>query len=188
MHICNRCGKQIIGKTVILSDPALNGTYCTDCHNRVVSEFLGIDFEDVSFEQVQIKDSYGKKHTFYFETELVPTGRAIEAYERLKVDKGGYKFSILGDIDSDPRILHSQLLQRIRKALKQRHLEKNDWDKSFYLSGIVRGRIEYDDELDGPSIVIDGKSFSLEDFGHKLMTFEGFQFRLEFIDPSEEVK
>ncbi|NLK53196.1 MAG: hypothetical protein GX295_12260 [Syntrophomonadaceae bacterium] len=188
MRICNRCGKEIAGQTVILSDPVLSGTYCTDCHNRVVSKFLGIDFEHVSFEPVQIKDSYGKKHTFYFETELVPTGRSIEAYERLKVDKGGYKFSILGDFDCDPRVLYSQLLQRIRKALKQKHLEKNDWDKSFSLSDIVRGRIGYDHELDGPLILIDGKSFSLDDFGRMLMTFEGFQFRLEFIDLTEEVK
>lgn len=188
MTICDSCKTEITGQVFHLTDPVVGGTYCTDCYNRVVSEYLGSDFEDIEFEPLRIKDAYGKKHTFHFETVLVPTGMAIEADERLKVDKGGYKFSILGDFDCDQRSLQSMLVQRIRKALKQKHLEKNEMNKSYNLSDIVRGRIDYDHDIDGPSIVIDGKSFSLDELGRMLMTYEGFQFRLEFNDPSEEVK
>lgn len=76
----------------------------------------------------------------------------------------------------------------MRKALRKKHLEENDWNKSFHLTDIVRGRIGYNGDLDSASVIIDGKSFSLDEFGRMLLTFEGFQFRLEFIDPSEEVK
>lgn len=188
MSFCDRCGQEITGKTIVLSDEVIRGTYCVNCHNQIVAEYIGLDFEQVSFEPFKIKDSYGKKHTFYFEIQLVPTGVAIEAYERLKNDEEGYKFGILGDFDCDNRELHAELLQKIRRALSQKHLEKSGWDKSFYLADIVRGRIGYNSDSDGPLIVIDGKSFSLDEFGRMLMTYEGFQFRLEFLDPTEEVK
>ncbi|AGA68270.1 hypothetical protein Desdi_0743 [Desulfitobacterium dichloroeliminans LMG P-21439] len=171
-----------------LVDPEVGGTYCADCHNRIVSEYLGYDFEKIEFKPLKIKDAYGKKHTFHFETVLVPSGMAIEADERLKVDNEGYEFSILGDFDCDQGLLQLMLIQRIRRALKQKHLEKNEINKSYNLAHIVRGRIGHDHASDGQSIVIDGKSFSLDELGRMLMTYEGFQFRLEFIDSSDEVK
>jgi len=38
-----------------------------------------------------------------------------------------------------------------------------------------------------PLLVIDGREVSWEEFGRMLMTFEGWQFRMEIGDPSEEV-
>jgi hypothetical protein len=35
-------------------------------------------------------------------------------------------------------------------------------------------------------IVIDGRSFTWEEFGRMWMTFEGWKFRLEMVDPTEE--
>lgn len=37
-----------------------------------------------------------------------------------------------------------------------------------------------------PLLVIDGKSLSWDEFGRMLMTYEGFNFRLEIFDRSEE--
>jgi hypothetical protein len=54
---------------------------------------------------------------------------------------------------------------------------------------LVRGRIAWDDEHDGrlPLLVIDGREVSWEAFGRMLMTFEGWQFKLEIRDRSEEI-
>lgn len=79
MSICVRCGKEILGKTIILSDEGIKGTYCTNCYNQIASEYIGIDIEKVLFEPIQIKDAYGKNHIFYFENQLNPTGISIEA-------------------------------------------------------------------------------------------------------------
>jgi hypothetical protein len=38
-----------------------------------------------------------------------------------------------------------------------------------------------------PLLVIDGREITWEEFGRMLMTFEGFQFKLEICDRSEEV-
>jgi hypothetical protein len=53
----------------------------------------------------------------------------------------------------------------------------------------VRERIESDATEDGrvPLLVIDGREVSWEDFGQMLMTFEGWQFRLEIGDRSDEL-
>lgn len=54
---------------------------------------------------------------------------------------------------------------------------------------LVRGRITCDSEEHGrvPLLVIDGRTVSWEQFGRMLMSFEGWQFRLEICDRSEEV-
>jgi hypothetical protein len=53
----------------------------------------------------------------------------------------------------------------------------------------VRGHIEWDDDTDGllPLLIIDGQEVSWEQFGRMLMSFEGWQFRLEIRDRSEDV-
>jgi hypothetical protein len=54
---------------------------------------------------------------------------------------------------------------------------------------LVRGRIIWDDEQDGrvPLLVIDVREISWEQFGRMLMSFEGWQFKLEIRDRSEEI-
>lgn len=37
------------------------------------------------------------------------------------------------------------------------------------------------------SVVIDGRDISWEEFGRMLMTFEGWQFRMEIADRSDEI-
>jgi len=52
----------------------------------------------------------------------------------------------------------------------------------------VRGRIEWDDQQDGrvPVVVVDGREISWDQFGRMLMTFEGWQFKLQILDRNEE--
>jgi len=53
----------------------------------------------------------------------------------------------------------------------------------------VRGRIEWDESQPGhlPLVVVDGKEVSWDDLGQMLMSMEGWHFRLEIADPSEEL-
>ena len=54
---------------------------------------------------------------------------------------------------------------------------------------LVRGRIDWDSAEDGyaPLLVIDGREISRDQFGQMLMGFEGWQFKLEIRDRSEEI-
>lgn len=53
----------------------------------------------------------------------------------------------------------------------------------------MRGRIEWDDDRNGlvPLMVVDGREISWEEFGKMLMSFEGWQFKLEIVERSDEV-
>jgi hypothetical protein len=81
-----------------------------------------------------------------------------------------------------------RLVERMRRGLSLKHLEQSE--QGMQIAGqTVRARIECDEAQDGrlPLLVIDGREVSWEDFGRMLMTFEGWQFRMEIVDPSEEI-
>jgi hypothetical protein len=52
----------------------------------------------------------------------------------------------------------------------------------------VQGRIGWDAAQDGriPLLVVDGREITWEEFGRMMLTREGWQFRLEIRDKSEE--
>jgi len=54
---------------------------------------------------------------------------------------------------------------------------------------VLRGTVDSDPDEDHrvPMVVIDGRAISWDEFGRMVATFEGWQFRLEFRDRSEEV-
>ena len=53
----------------------------------------------------------------------------------------------------------------------------------------MRGRIDWDESAveRTPLLVIDGREISWNDFGRMLSAFEGWQFKLEIVDRSDEV-
>src|SRR3981081_3725856 len=85
--------------------------------------------------------------------------------------------------------LMGQLVERMRRALALRHLK---YDKQFgwtVADFLARGRITWDDEQDGrvPLLVMDGQEIHWEQFGRMLMSFEGWQFKLEIYDRGKEI-
>jgi hypothetical protein len=76
----------------------------------------------------------------------------------------------------------------MRRTLSVKHLVPSEHGLQI-ADQTVRARIEWDETQDGriPLLVIDGREVSWEKFGRMLMTFEGWQFRMEICDRSEEV-
>ena len=79
-------------------------------------------------------------------------------------------------------------------GLHQKHIEWSDTTNSWQITkvDVVRAKIDSDLENDDyyghpPLIVIDGKEIKWEDFGRMLMTYEGFNFKLEIFDRSDEI-
>ncbi|MBI3054588.1 MAG: hypothetical protein HYY77_11200 [Betaproteobacteria bacterium] len=80
------------------------------------------------------------------------------------------------------------LVERMRRSLSVKHLVQSE--HGLQIAGqTVRARIESDQTTDErmPLLVIDGRDVSWEEFGRMLMTFEGWQFRLEIGDRSDEI-
>ena len=84
--------------------------------------------------------------------------------------------------------LFRKLLGKIRRALTWQHLVEEDGSRHVADDLTVRGRFEWDDETDGrlPLVVIDGKGMTWDEFGRILMSFEGWQFKIEIYGRSDE--
>jgi hypothetical protein len=114
--------------------------------------------------------------------------REASEYERLRLLDGAY--ALTGDIAKQIEIRRNAY-QRTRSVHTYRYLRASDFpgegaaQNRLYINGTaVNGRISESD--DGPTVVVDGREYSWEEFGRFLSPFTGFNFRLECFDASAE--
>ena len=149
----------------------------------------GLDeFTHVSFEPVTLAGCDGDSHEFHFQTRLFGDGVSLDAFELRDGYRDGYQFQVIGDPEMDLWALFGRLMEKIRRALSVKHVVSGDYGLQI-ADRTVRGRIEWNSECEGrvPLVVVDGRELPWDDLGRMLMTFEGWQFRLEIRDMSEEV-
>lgn len=82
-----------------------------------------------------------------------------------------------------------KLIGKMRRALALTHLEDTDHGPQVNDGLILRGTVDSDPEDDHrvPMVVIDGREISWDELGRIVAALEGWQFKLEFRDRSEEV-
>src|SRR5664279_1362515 len=70
-----------------------------------------------------------------------------------------------------------------------KHVKDEEYGLQIADHRVVRGKIEWDESAGGsvPLLSIDGREITWQDFGHMLMSFEGWQFKLEIRDNSEDL-
>ena len=188
---CEACGTAVPGYDSVNYGSIEDGyrQLCTQCFNAEVASKLGLErFENVRFDQVVMTDCAGEVHEFHFLTRLLGTMVSLEAFELKRGEPAGYQFQIVGNPDDDLLSLLGRLVKRMRRSLAVKHLEQSGYGLQI-ADRTVRARIEWDETEDGrvPLLVIDGREISWEEFGRMLMTFEGWQFRMEIGDKSEEI-
>lgn len=161
---------------------------CSRCFNEEVARTGQIELEQVGFKPIDVSDAAGVKRRFHFLLLHLGDRVTLEAFEVNDGERGGYEFQILDDAQADLFDLMARLVERMRRALALRHLV-DDGQRCSIADMTVRGRIGCDLESDDrvPMLVIDGREVSWEQFGQMLMMFEGWQFKFEIKDPSEEV-
>ena len=164
---------------------------CTRCFNTRVAARAGVQFDHPPFESMVLTDIAGTPHQFHFRTRVGGGHVAVEAFKIEDGSPGGYEFQVLGELEEDPLLIFQRLFERMRRALARRHIEQSELGPQIAKSGeewVVRGRIEWDPDEDGrvPRLVVDGRSYPWDEVGRMLMTFEGFQVKLEVYDRSEE--
>lgn len=191
---CEICGSHVPDYgTVYLSSSEKRTLVCLKCYNQKISDFTGFDFDHVEFEPILIKDSDDLDHEFHFTARHLGDRIAIEAFEIKDGHRGGYEFSVIDDIGVEPFELVGRLIGRIHRALNRKHIYWNETTGNWQVTDddIVRGKI--DSDRDGPDcerrplLVIDGKEISWGEFGRMLITYEGFSFKLEIFDSSDEI-
>src|SRR5437867_811045 len=186
---CDSC-EQITPSYDIVNYGSIEQGYrqlCSLCFNAEVAKLGGLEkFESLKFEPVVVADCTGERHEFHFRTHLFGTGVALDAFELRGGNPDGYQFRIAGDPEGDLLVLLGQLIEKIRRALAIKHLTHGEYGLRIADHQVVQGRIEWDDAQDGrlPLLIIDGRDVSWDEFGRMLMTFEGWQFKLNISDNS----
>jgi hypothetical protein len=189
---CTACG-QIVPSYDIVNYGSIEKGYralCSQCSNREVAQLDGLEeFKHVAFEPVRLADSTGEAHEFHFRTHLFGTGIALDAFELRDGHPAGYQFQIIGNPDEDLLVLLGRLIEKVRRGLSLQHVNKGEYGPKIADHRVVRGTIEWDDSEDGavPLLNVDGRKITWQDFGRMLMSFEGWQFKLEIRDKSEEI-
>lgn len=187
---CEECGESVPTHDIIhYGSEGEQRELCCRCVNADMARRSGLDdFEDHCFEPVKMTDCSGEVHEFHFRTRLLGDIVALDAFEIRDGHPGGYEFQMIGDPEEDLMGLLGRLIEKIRRRLSIRHLSEDDRFGLQIADRVVRGQIECD--LDEPSrvplIVVDGREITWDEFGRMLMTFEGWQFKLEIFDSGEE--
>ena len=190
--ICDACHQPTPAHDVV-NYGSMEGGYrklCGRCFNGAAASRLGLQgFEHVVFEPVRMVDGRGAEHEFRFRRWLCGTGLAIDAFELRDGSPAGYRFQVIGEPDDDPLELLGKLIGKMRRALALTHLEDTDLGPQVNDGLVLLGTVDSDPEEDHgvPMVVVDGSELSWDELGRMVATFEGWQFKLEFRDRSDEV-
>jgi hypothetical protein len=196
---CKQCGTEIRNRNDSIMMLTENGNYiplCLRCYNKEISETIGIEFNEIDLQPILIKDVDGIDHTFHFSVRVMEVGLVLGAYEKEFENRSqGYEFSIIGDVEDGVFSLFSRLYTRMCKALSRKHIYHDEGTNKWEIteSDIVRGQITddpdtvEDDWTSDPMIVIDGKAITWKEFGQMLKGYEGFNFKLQIFDLTDEM-
>lgn len=186
---CASCQKTVPAYEITYlseQNPLRSTPLCGPCFFEAMSGHSGEKFEHASLQPITVPDAKGRPHTFHFKHVIVPVGISLEAFEIVQGSPGGFEFQVLGDFDADVLKLFTELYQRIKRELARTHLEHTAHGLQVK-EREVRAAITWDEEVERqPMLVIDGQKISWHEFGRMLMTFEGWRFKMEIYDKSEE--
>jgi hypothetical protein len=160
------------------------------CYNAEMAEYAGVEFEDPRFQPVVLTDADEDPHEFHFVVRLLGDRVVVDAHEVQDGVRKGYEFQhIEYDPEAEPFEMLGKLLQKMRRHLSRRHVEMGELGWSISGANVVRARIDSDLDTSErlPLVVIDGREFSWDQLGHMLMSYEGWQFKMEIKEPSDEV-
>lgn len=190
-NICERCGKVSYGMTILTHSNNEQETICTDCFNKEMAEYYGIeDFKDYIKSYTAV-DSDGVPHVFDIIKRIMGTGVFWEAVEVNDGNYNGYQFEVQADMDGDQHEAVQKLFTKIHKGLSKKSIETKSFEGRkvhSLVSDEIEGRIEWDYEGDKTVLIIDGKNYSLQEFGDILSSRDGFNFKIMIYDPTEKME
>lgn len=187
---CERCNKSVVSYDIIYltNGVDIKEEICLECWNKDIAEAMKLDFEHLKLKPITLVDVEGKSHLFRFQIRLLSLGLFIDAIEFKNGVPMGYRFSIRGECNTNQTDLILDLYEKIKKGLAHKYLEDSKHTVKSIKNSVVCGRIMWDEEFDDsiPKLVIDGEEITWDDFGRMLMTYEGFQFKLQTLDLTED--
>ncbi|NEW81741.1 MAG: hypothetical protein GZ094_05195 [Mariniphaga sp.] len=140
-----------------------------------------------------IIDQWNKQNHFKIATFEVPSGLFSEAFEVIdnNVDNEPRIFHILSNFGTDIEKAELQLKEKIKKGINKRYLVYKNGNYSISNDLEVAGRILWDENLDNSRFdyffEIDGKKITIEKFIDLLKVVEGWNFKFQIFDTTEDI-
>ena len=129
-----------------------------------------------------IEDAAGKERSFLITYREVGFGYELVAQEEGK-EGMGYEFSAFSE--TSPYHALGSLRAKMHRCLATRHITRRG-SRYMPLHDTLRGRITWSRDR-GLMLIIDGIALTLEELGKILEMHEGWQFRLEVADASDDI-
>ena len=176
---------------------SLSGTaLCDRCVNDRISQQTGWPRlpDPPPIETVRAAD--GREVRFRTRLWWAPSGLLVAEAEEVDQPPGdGFEFSVTGALDADPHDVLARLRRLVHREVAHRYLEPDPFDSAVsdttwaIADREVFGRIDAsgDPSVREPSVVIDGRRLDWDEFGRMVAPFEGWQFRMRFVDRSENM-
>lgn len=169
-------------------EPGAGEALCANCFNARIAEMFEIDFEHPDFAGFSLSDLDGVERRFEVTTRLLGDRFTIEAEEVGPIDPG-LRAAVCVELGTDPMEAFGVVYGRLQRLVGRRHLQIGGLGRLGVVDMTVRGQFTWDGESQGrrPAVVVDGRKLTWAQLRDALGAFEGFQFRLELIDPFNDV-
>lgn len=178
--MCDICGK----KSAMIHIEG-EGNFCLDCHNERMSSRFGMDKNSFNYPaEAAFTDKDGNLH--FFRLTHMFLGNMIRWQA---VECGGcYEVVMLASIGDSVVGQISGFYRKISDTLWNRTLEEgsSEWETGEALKDHGNIDIQYSADTEEVSFVIDGKQFSLKEFGRMLESYAGWTLQYQVRDKSEE--
>ncbi|GGF22816.1 hypothetical protein GCM10010954_22020 [Halobacillus andaensis] len=186
MEKCNQCNEH--EASIVLTTNSAKEYFCRSCYNHRMADELGIEYKE-QINSFSVMDHSGEKRHFEVEEHLHPEGFYIEARES---QQDGYLFAVDGELHEKIERLIAKLKNKVKRGVSQSFIQVSSFPNGEIVHRLKRdqllGRIEYDEEHTGPKVIVDGRRYSWEELGRMLLTYEGFQIKIETTDPTGEIE
>jgi len=186
MYDCQRCDS--VEAYIHFSSEMEKEVLCIGCYNAMMSDVLGVKVESYP-EGVSIRGGNGMVRHFSIKKRLHSVGISMVA-EELK--SCGYQFAVHGELECDQGQLFLQLIDKAERAMKETFIQEGQFPNGQRYFSLKKDRlvgiVESNREDDGiPVLVVDGKPYTWGEIGKMLMSYEGFQLKVEAVDIFEEI-
>lgn len=129
-----------------------------------------------------VEDAFGNERAFLITYHPAGLGYMVVAQEEGK-EGLGYEFSALSE--TSPYHALGKLREKLYRSLAMRHITRRG-SQYIPMHNTLRGRITWSPD-EGLVLVVDGIVLTLEDLRTILEMHESWQFRLEIVDPSDDI-
>ena len=137
-----------------------------------------VEDENEAFPRIEVAtDCCGKERRFSVDVHTTDGGYFLRAVEE-GGKHGGYRFSAHSEVS--PYLALGRLRSRIREGLATRYLTVEAGTRRLGHDKAV-GVIDFD------GVVIDGQHVSFAELAGMLQAYEGWQLRLNIVDPYEAI-